>query len=122
MGVAIAALFQASPRLTVAMLVLATVLGLLQPAFVIATGVLVQAAASGASIVLPLTILGVIFGLTRVIGPLRDQLGLVHALGYRSVAAAAAFEAYPIGSAGTVLWYSVKMLCAAPKSRLYIAW
>jgi ATP-binding cassette subfamily B protein len=75
--VAIAAFFQASPRLTVATLVVATVFGLLQPVFVIATGALVQAAASGASIVLPLTILAVIFGVTRVVGPLRDQLGLV---------------------------------------------
>jgi ATP-binding cassette, subfamily B, bacterial len=75
LAVAIAAFYQASPRLTVAALVVATLFGLLQPAFVVATGLLVQAAATGVSIVLPLASLGVVFGAARVLGPVRDQLG-----------------------------------------------
>jgi len=58
------------------MLLVATIFGLLQPAFVIATGVLVQAAATQADIVLPLTLLSAIFITTRLLGPIRDELGL----------------------------------------------
>jgi ATP-binding cassette subfamily B protein len=73
--VAVRAFAHASPRLTLCLAVVATALGLLQPAFVIATGFLVQAVASGAPVVVPLTLLGVIFAVTRVLGPLRDELG-----------------------------------------------
>jgi ATP-binding cassette, subfamily B, bacterial len=76
LAVAIRAFYQASPRLTIATLVVATIFGLLQPAFVVATGVLVQAAASGSPILVPLTALAVVFTTTRVLGPLRDELGL----------------------------------------------
>jgi ATP-binding cassette, subfamily B, bacterial len=73
----LAAFYQASPRLTVLMLTTATLVGLLQPAFVIATGNLVQAVASAQEIILPLTVLAAIFVVTRVLGPLRDELGAV---------------------------------------------
>jgi ATP-binding cassette, subfamily B, bacterial len=73
--VAIGAFYRASPKLTIASLVVATLFGLLQPAFVVATGVVVQAAASGASLVVPVAFLGCVFCLTRVLGPLRDELG-----------------------------------------------
>ena len=76
LAVAISAFYQASPRLTIATLVVATLFGLLQPAFVIATGVLVQAAAGGSSLTLPLALLGGVFLITRVVGPLRDELGV----------------------------------------------
>ena len=76
LGVAIRAFYQASPRLTIATLVVATLLGLLQPAFVVATGFVVEAAATGASIVLPLSLLAVVFTASRVLGPIRDELGL----------------------------------------------
>jgi ATP-binding cassette, subfamily B, bacterial len=75
LAVAIRAFYQASPWLTIGMLTVATTFGLLQPAFVIATGVLVQAAAQQADIVLPLALLSAIFILTRVLGPVRDELG-----------------------------------------------
>lgn len=77
LGMAIRAFYQASPPLTLAVLVVATVFGLLQPAFVVATGVLVQAAATQADLVLPLALLGGIFILSRVLGPIRDELGAV---------------------------------------------
>jgi hypothetical protein len=75
-AVVVAAFYNASPRLTIGSLVVATALGLLQPAFVVATGILIQAAVSSAPILLPLTLLGVVFAATRVLGPLRDELGL----------------------------------------------
>ena len=75
LATAIVAFYQASPRLTIAVVVVATLFGLLQPAFVIATGVLVQAAASNTDVAVPLTFLGAIFIITRVLGPIRDELG-----------------------------------------------
>lgn len=73
--VAVTAFAQASPRLTLALAVVATALGLLQPAFVIATGVLVETIASSVPIVPPLVVLGAIFAATRMLGPIRDELG-----------------------------------------------
>src|SRR5579864_183035 len=96
LAVAIAAFYQASPRLTLASLAVATLFGLAQPAFVIATGVLVQAVSSGQSVAFPLALLGAVFGLTRILGPLRDELGLAlwrrvdHASGDRIMRAASA--------------------------------
>ena len=73
--VAVTAFAYASPRLTLALAVVATALGLLQPAFVIATGVLVQAVATNAPMLPPLMLLGSIFAATRMLGPIRDELG-----------------------------------------------
>jgi len=76
LALAIATFYQASRPLTIASLAVAIALGLLQPAFVIATGIVVQAAVSNASLVFPLGLLGAVFATTRVLGPLRDELGV----------------------------------------------
>ena len=47
LAVALSAFYRASPRLTIATLVVATLFGLLQPTFVIATGVLVHNRGTG---------------------------------------------------------------------------
>jgi len=70
-----AAFFPASPRLTVLALGLATVSGLLSPAFMLATGALIQAVRDGGAYLIPLTIVGSIFALQRVIDPIREELG-----------------------------------------------
>ena len=76
LAVALRAFYQASPRLTIATVLVATAFGLLQPAFVVATGLLVQTAASGGPTLLPLAFLAAVFTTTRIMGPLRDELGL----------------------------------------------
>jgi hypothetical protein len=76
-AVAIGAFYRASPRPTIATILVATQFRLLQPAFVVATGFLVsQAAASGAAITLPLTVLVAVFTTTLLLGPVHVELGL----------------------------------------------
>jgi ATP-binding cassette subfamily B protein len=72
---ALAAFYRASPRLTLASLGLATCSGLLMPVFMLATGALVEAVRDGRPYALPLASLAAIFGIQRIIDPVREYLG-----------------------------------------------
>jgi ATP-binding cassette subfamily B protein len=72
---ALAIFYQASPRLVVASLALATLSGLLGPAFMLVTGALVQAVRDGGSVVIPLALTAAIFAAQRTIDPIREELG-----------------------------------------------
>src|SRR5258708_40288714 len=88
-----AAFYPASPRLTVLALVLATCSGLLGPAFMLATGALIQAVRDGAAYTIPLAVVASIFALQPVIDPIREEVGTAlwprvdHWLGNRFVIA-----------------------------------
>jgi ATP-binding cassette subfamily B protein len=67
--------YRASPKLTLASLALATCSGLLAPAFMLATGALVEAVRDAANVVTPLAVIALLFALQRTIDPLREELG-----------------------------------------------
>ena len=68
-------LLQASPRLMALNLALATVCALLAPSFMLATGNLVQSVRDGTDLVQPLALVGAIFISTRLIEPIRGEIG-----------------------------------------------
>jgi ATP-binding cassette subfamily B protein len=72
---ALAAFYAASPRLTVASVALATLSGMLQPAFALATGWLVESLGTQAPITPPLIALAAIFALQRTVDPTREEIG-----------------------------------------------
>jgi ATP-binding cassette subfamily B protein len=72
---AITLFYRASPALVVWSLVLATFSGLLTPAYMLVTGALVQAVRDGTSFFVPLTLVGLIFGVQRIIDPIREEVG-----------------------------------------------
>jgi ATP-binding cassette, subfamily B, bacterial len=69
------ALARANARLTAAIVAVGVVSGLLAPAFAVATGFLVRAIRSHGSVVLPLAVIFVVFGIGRLLDPAREQLG-----------------------------------------------
>jgi ABC-type multidrug transport system fused ATPase/permease subunit len=69
------AFYPASPRLTLLALGLGTCSGLLGPAFMLATGALIQAVRDGTAYVVPLSFVAAIFALQRVVDPIREELG-----------------------------------------------
>jgi len=93
---ALAIFYRASPGLTLGSLTLATCSGLLTPAFMLATGALVQAVRDGRAVVVPLALIGAIFGVQRIIDPIREEIGATlwprvdESLGDRIMAAASA--------------------------------
>src|SRR5437868_15526301 len=68
---------RASPKLTIAALALATISGLLAPAFMLATGSLVEAVRNQAHAELSLIGIAAIFALQRTIDPIREEIGHV---------------------------------------------
>jgi ATP-binding cassette, subfamily B, bacterial len=72
---AIAAFYRASPGLTASLLALATLGGLLVPAFMLATGALVQAVQEGSGYAPALLGVAVIFAAQRTLDPIREYLG-----------------------------------------------
>ncbi len=73
--------YRASPGTMVAQVAVCTVSGVLMPAFMLATGAMVQAVQTGGSLTLPLVALGLIFAGHRTMNPLVEEIG--NALGRR---------------------------------------
>lgn len=72
---ALSVLYGASPGLTLGSLAIATCSGLLAPAFMLATGALVQAVRDGSPFLAPLVLTAVIFAAQRTLDPVREELG-----------------------------------------------
>jgi ATP-binding cassette subfamily B protein len=72
---ALRAFYRASPSLTVCSLALATCSGLLVPAFMLASGALVEALHQATDFRPPLLALGLVFALQRILDPIREEIG-----------------------------------------------
>src|SRR5713226_2768524 len=90
------AFYRASPRLTLCLAAAALLSGVLLPAFMLATGALVQAISSGRDFSGPLALVAAIFVAQRLLDPIREELGAAvwrrvnQAVGLRLMAAASA--------------------------------
>jgi ATP-binding cassette subfamily B protein len=76
-GATLLELLRASPRLMLLNLGLATLSGLLGPAFMLTTGNLVQSVRDAGDFIPPLLELGAVFTLMRVIDPIRGEIGQI---------------------------------------------